>query len=124
MRDEGHYLDGREIKFPPRFFLGAAASPYASEPRFQALREHKKVNAGAQFFQSNLVYDLEGFEQYMECLDKAGVLGKTHWTSFCVCQSNTYDVIGAFDVLPLTGIQRPFHDGVPSVTCRASQVMS
>ena len=27
MRDEGHYLDGREIKFPPKFFLGAAASP-------------------------------------------------------------------------------------------------
>ena len=49
MRDEGHYLDGREIKFPPKFFLGAAASPFASDPKFQALREQKKVNAGAQF---------------------------------------------------------------------------
>jgi methylenetetrahydrofolate reductase (NADPH) len=34
MRDEGRYLDGREMKFPPKFFLGAAASPYASDPRF------------------------------------------------------------------------------------------
>ena len=55
---KGRYLDGREIKTPPRYFLGAAASPFASEPRFQALREHKKVNAGAQFFQTNLVFDV------------------------------------------------------------------
>ena len=57
MRDDGIYLDGRSMKFPPKFFLGAAASPYASEPKFQAIREHKKVNAGAQFFQTNLVFD-------------------------------------------------------------------
>ena len=56
MRDEGIYLDGRKIKFPPKMFLGAAASPFASKPEFQALREHKKVNAGAQFFQTNLVF--------------------------------------------------------------------
>jgi len=28
MRDEGKYLDGRGIKFPPQYFLGAAASPF------------------------------------------------------------------------------------------------
>ena len=38
----------------------AAASPFASEPEFQALREHKKVNAGAQFFQTNLLYHIQG----------------------------------------------------------------
>ena len=59
MRDEGKYLDGREIKFPPKYFLGAAASPFASRPEFQAIREHKKVNAGAQFFQTNLIFDVE-----------------------------------------------------------------
>ena len=66
MRDEGRYMDGREIKTPPRYFLGAAASPFASEPRFQALREHKKVNAGAQFFQTNLVYDVAHLESLVE----------------------------------------------------------
>ncbi len=40
MRDEGKYMDGRDIKTPPRYFLGAAASPFASEPKFQALRVH------------------------------------------------------------------------------------
>ena len=77
MRDARQYLDGRQIVKPPALFLGAAASPSASTPRTQALRELKKSNAGAQFFQSNLVYDLEGFERYMEALDKAGVLGRT-----------------------------------------------
>ena len=76
MRDEGRYLDGREIKFPPKFFLGAAASPFASDPKFQALREHKKVNAGAQFFQTNLVYDIERMEIWLNELAKRNILDK------------------------------------------------
>jgi methylenetetrahydrofolate reductase (NADPH) len=76
MRDEGKYMDGREIKTPPQFFLGAAASPFASEPKFQALREHKKVNAGAQFFQTNLVYDVEHMEVWLNELAKRNILDK------------------------------------------------
>jgi methylenetetrahydrofolate reductase (NADPH) len=76
MRDEGRYLDGREIKFPPKFFLGAAASPYASEPKFQAIREQKKVNSGAQFFQTNLVYDIERMETWLNELAKRDILEK------------------------------------------------
>ncbi len=78
MRDEGRYMDGREIKTPPRYFLGAAASPFASEPRFQALREHKKVDAGAQFFQTNLVYDAAHMEVWLNELRKRGVLDKVY----------------------------------------------
>jgi methylenetetrahydrofolate reductase (NADPH) len=76
MRDEGRYLDGREIKFPPKFFLGAAASPFASEPKFQALREHKKVNAGAQFFQTNLVYDVDSMEVWLNELARRNILDR------------------------------------------------
>jgi methylenetetrahydrofolate reductase (NADPH) len=76
MRDEGHYLDGREIKFPPKFFLGAAASPFASDPKFQALREEKKVNAGAQFFQTNLVYDPDRMEIWLNEIAKRNILDK------------------------------------------------
>ncbi len=78
MRDEGHYLDGREIKFPPKFFLGAAAAPFASDPKFQAIREHKKFNAGAQFFQTNLVYDPERMEIWLNELGKRNILGKIY----------------------------------------------
>ncbi|HEX5836780.1 MAG TPA: methylenetetrahydrofolate reductase C-terminal domain-containing protein [Anaerolineales bacterium] len=78
MRDEGIYLDGRELKHPPRFFLGAAASPFSSNPKFQALREQKKVNAGAQFFQTNLVFDMNGMEEWLDELAKRNVLEKVY----------------------------------------------
>lgn len=76
MRDEGRFLDQREIKPTPPVFIGAASSPNSSNPRFQALRETKKVNAGAQFFQTNLIYDVDAFKAYLDLLDKAGVLGR------------------------------------------------
>ncbi|MCE1253348.1 MAG: methylenetetrahydrofolate reductase C-terminal domain-containing protein [Anaerolineae bacterium] len=77
MRDDCHFLDERELKCGPSLFIGAAGSPYASTDRFQALREEKKVNAGAQFLQTNLVYDLDRFEAYLAELDKRGVLART-----------------------------------------------
>jgi methylenetetrahydrofolate reductase (NADPH) len=76
MRDEGIWLDGRQMKNPPKFFLGAAASPFASEPHFQAIREHKKINAGAQFLQTNLIFDPDGLDKWLEQLDKRNILGK------------------------------------------------
>jgi methylenetetrahydrofolate reductase (NADPH) len=76
MRDDCHFLDERELKCGPPLFIGAAGSPYASRDRFQALREEKKVNAGAQFMQTNLVYDVDGFERYLAELDKRGLLGR------------------------------------------------
>ncbi len=103
MRDEGKYLDGRAMKFPPKFFLGAAASPYASEPRFQAIREHKKVNAGAQFFQTNLVYDPDAFEIWLNELAKRNILDKV------------YILVG---ITPLKNykVAQYMHNEVPGVT--------
>jgi 5,10-methylenetetrahydrofolate reductase len=78
MRDEGRYLDGREIKNPPQYFLGAAGAPFASRPEFQAIREHKKINAGAQFFQTNVVYDPDGLEIWLNELAKRDILDKVY----------------------------------------------
>ena len=76
MRDEGIYLDGRRMKEPPRLFLGAATSPFASDPVLQAIKDHKKVNAGAQFFQTNLVFEADRLDPWLEQLDKRNVLDK------------------------------------------------
>lgn len=78
MRDEGKYLDEREIKFPPKYFIGAAASPFASRPEFQAIREHKKVNAGAQFFQTNLVFDPDRLDIWLNALAQRNILDKVY----------------------------------------------
>ncbi|MCD4687134.1 MAG: methylenetetrahydrofolate reductase C-terminal domain-containing protein [Anaerolineae bacterium] len=103
MRDEGQYLDGRRIKFPPQMFLGAAASPFASRPDIQALREHKKINAGAQFFQTNLVFDPDGMEIWLNELAKRDVLDKV------------YILIGITPVKSLRMAQYMHHE-VPGVT--------
>ena len=78
MRDEHIYLDGRKLKYPPQYFLGAAASPFASDVRFQALREQKKVNAGAQFFQTNVIYDTDIFENWLNEIAKRNILDKVY----------------------------------------------
>jgi methylenetetrahydrofolate reductase (NADPH) len=78
LRDEGKYLDGREIKTPPQYFLGAAASPFASNMKFQALREQKKVNAGAQFFQTNVVFDADAIDEWLNEMAKREVLDKVY----------------------------------------------
>jgi len=103
MRDDGIYLDGRKIKFPPAYFLGAAASPYASRPEFQAIREHKKVNAGAQFFQTNLVFDTDRLDIWLNALAKRNILDKV------------YILIG---VTPLKSLKMAqyMHAEVPGVT--------
>jgi methylenetetrahydrofolate reductase (NADPH) len=76
LRDEKKYLDGREIKTPPKYFLGAAASPFASEMKFQALREEKKVDAGAQFFQTNVVLDADALDGWLNEIAKRNILDK------------------------------------------------
>ena len=76
MRDEGKYLDGREIKQRPQFFLGAAASPFGAPPKYEAIRAEKKINAGAQFIQTQPIFDHAHFVEWLEALDKRNLLGK------------------------------------------------
>lgn len=78
MRDEGVCLDGRELSQRPRLFLGAAASPFGPPAGYEALRTETKVNAGAQFIQTQPVFDYDRFLVWLEALDKRNLLGKVH----------------------------------------------
>ncbi|MFN8453251.1 MAG: methylenetetrahydrofolate reductase C-terminal domain-containing protein [Anaerolineae bacterium] len=78
MRDEGVYLDGRKIKEPPQFFLGAAASPFGAPPTYEAIRTEKKINAGAQFIQTQPVFDYNRFTDWLEALDKRNLLDRVY----------------------------------------------
>lgn len=78
MRDEGIYLDGRPIKNRPNFFLGAAGSPFGAPPKYEAIRAEKKVNAGAQFIQTQPVFDYEGFLAWVEALDQRNLVDKVY----------------------------------------------
>ncbi len=78
MRDEGVYLDGRKLKQPPQFFLGTAAAPFGVPPQYEAIRAEKKINAGAQFIQTQPVYDYNKFTDWLEALDKRNLLDKVY----------------------------------------------
>lgn len=65
MRDEGRFLSGRKITSPPQVFLGAAINPFAPPYDFRPLRLAKKIEAGAQFVQSQYCFDIPMLERYM-----------------------------------------------------------
>lgn len=78
MRDEGVLLDGRTIKQRPMFFLGAAGSPFGAPPKYEAIRAHKKVNAGAQFIQTQPIFEYTHFLDWLEALDQRSLLDKVY----------------------------------------------
>lgn len=73
MRDQGHYLSGRKIDVPPRLFLGAAANPFAPPHRFRPRRLAKKIEAGADFIQTQFCFDLERFRSFMRQVRELGL---------------------------------------------------
>jgi len=65
MRDEGVLLSGRTITRPPRLFLGAAENPCIEPYEWRPERLAKKVEAGAEFIQTNYIFDIPLFEKFM-----------------------------------------------------------
>jgi 5,10-methylenetetrahydrofolate reductase len=79
MRDEHVFQCGDSFKGQePRFFIGAAAAPFADPIDFRPYRLAKKVKAGANFIQTQLVYDVEAFEKYMQKVRELGLHKKTY----------------------------------------------
>jgi len=67
MRDECIFQCGDAMKgLEPRFFVGAAAAPFAGPTEYRPYRLAKKVKAGANFIQTQLVYDVDAFAKYMD----------------------------------------------------------
>jgi methylenetetrahydrofolate reductase (NADPH) len=73
MRDEGKFLGGDEIKVPPNLFVGAAANPFADPFKIRVPRLAKKIAAGAEFIQTQCVYNLEKFELWMKGVVERGL---------------------------------------------------
>ena len=79
MRDEGIFECGDAFKgLEPRFFVGAAAAPFADPLDFRPYRLAKKVKAGVNFIQTQLVYDVPAFAEYMEKVRGLGLHEQTY----------------------------------------------
>ena len=73
MRDEGKFLSGDDIKVPPKFFVGAAANPFADPFKIRVPRLAKKVACGAEFIQTQCIYNIPKFEKWMEGVRERGL---------------------------------------------------
>lgn len=73
MRDEGKFISGGEIKGRPELFIGCAANPFADPFDIRALRLAKKVRAGAQFVQTQCVFNVEKFSRWMNMVRDLGL---------------------------------------------------
>lgn len=66
LRDEGVFASGEKVRGKVQAFLGAGENPFADPLEFRVFRLAKKIEAGAQFIQTQAVFDLEGFSRWME----------------------------------------------------------
>ena len=73
MRDESMFLSGRKLSTPPNLFLGAAANPFVEPFDFRPLRLAKKIQAGADFIQTQYCFDIQRIKKYMEQVRNLGL---------------------------------------------------
>lgn len=78
MRDEEKFQCGDEISVAPSLFIGAAANPFADPFDFRAIRLAKKVAAGADFIQTQIIYNVERFARWMEAVRQRGLHKKVY----------------------------------------------
>lgn len=78
MRDENRVLGGDEIQGTPMMYVGAAANPFADPFEFRVIRLAKKAAAGADFIQTQCIYNMEKFERWMEMVRDRGLHEKVH----------------------------------------------
>ncbi len=78
MRDEKKFQCGEEIDVEPRLFLGAAANPFADPFEFRVDRLAKKIDAGVDFIQTQGIYDVPRFEQWLNEANDRGLTEKVY----------------------------------------------
>ena len=103
MRDEKVFLCGDPIKtVEPRFFLGAAANPFADPFDFRPYRLAKKVEAGADFIQTQLIYNMDKFAEFMRRVREMGLHERVY-------------ILAGVGPLKTPGMARYMRDKVPGM---------
>ena len=78
MRDEGKFLSGSEIEEPPKIFIGAAANPFADPFEWRVHRLAKKIRAGVDFIQTQCIYNMEKFQEWIKQANDMGLTEKVY----------------------------------------------
>jgi len=78
MRDKGEFLNGEKIDDPPRLFIGAASNPFADPFEFRIHRLAKKIKAGADFIQTQCIYNMNKFRKFINMAVDMGLTEKCY----------------------------------------------
>jgi methylenetetrahydrofolate reductase (NADPH) len=78
MRDEGKDMSGFDLNDPPAMFIGAAANPFADPFEYRVIRLAKKIDAGADFIQTQCIYNMDRFKEWMKMAREEGLTEKVH----------------------------------------------
>jgi methylenetetrahydrofolate reductase (NADPH) len=78
MREEGKDLSGYALNPAPKMFIGAAENPFADPFEFRVIRLAKKAAAGADFIQTQCVYDVPRFREWMRQAAERGITEKVY----------------------------------------------
>jgi len=78
MRDEGKFLGGADIDEPPKMFIGAAANPFAEPFEWRVHRLAKKVKAGADFIQTQCIYNMDKMREWVRRANDMGLTEKVY----------------------------------------------
>jgi methylenetetrahydrofolate reductase (NADPH) len=76
MRDRGKLPSGRVIAHPPALYIGCADTPIDPPPGWKPEGLAAKIDAGAQFAQTQFCFDVDVARRYLERLDEAGIIGR------------------------------------------------
>jgi methylenetetrahydrofolate reductase (NADPH) len=88
MRDRGTYLSGRPLDEPVPLFIGAVENPFAPPIDFRPMRLGKKIEAGAEFVQTQIVFNVPTMRLFMARAGELGLLDRVHLLpSVYVCRS-------------------------------------
>ncbi len=78
MRDDGQFLSGAELDEAPKIFIGAAANPFADPFEWRVHRLSKKINAGVDFIQTQCIYNMEKFREWIKQANDMGLTEKAY----------------------------------------------
>lgn len=79
MRDQGAYPGGRAIETPPRLLIGGADAPRKLDANFSPAGLEVKIDAGADFFQTQFCFDMDVLRDYLQRLGDFGILERTYF---------------------------------------------
>ena len=78
MRDESKFLGGADLEVPPKMFIGAASNPFADPFEFRVHRLAKKINAGVDFIQTQCIYNMDRFRDFIKKANEMGLTEKVY----------------------------------------------